>query len=103
MAKLKGSKPGMGIQDVPSHPRWQLQTAKSRFSEVFHRARAEGPQYVTRQGKEAVAIVRAKEFERLAGRTRQPQSLVAFFAQSPLADVELNLKRKTNYGRKVIL
>src|ERR1700693_3537215 len=103
MAKTKTSKPGMGHQDVLSRRSWQLQTAKARFSEVFRRARAEGPQYVTRQGKEAVVIVPAEEFERLAGRTRQPRSLVAFFAESPLADLELNLKRKPDYGRRVTL
>jgi antitoxin Phd len=90
-------------QDSPSRPRWQLQTAKARFSEVFRRARAEGPQYVTRQGKEAVVIVPEEEFERLTGRTRQPRSLVLFFAESPLAEVELNLTHKPDYGRKVKL
>jgi antitoxin Phd len=90
-------------QDSPSRPRWQLQTAKARFSEVFRRAHAEGPQYVTRQGKEAVVIVSEEEFERLTGRTRQPESLVSFFAESPLAGAELNLKRKADYGRKVNL
>jgi antitoxin Phd len=91
------------VRDVPSRPRWQLQTAKARFSEVFRRARAEGPQYVTRQGKEAVVIVPVEEFERLTGRTEQPRSLVEFFAQSPLAGAEVNLKRKADYGRKVSL
>jgi len=82
---------------------WQLQTAKARFSELFRRARAEGPQYVTRQGKEAVVVVPAEEFERLTGRTRQPRSLVEFFAASPLAGTELDLKRKADYGRKINL
>jgi antitoxin Phd len=82
---------------------WQLQTAKARFSELFRRARAEGPQYVTRQGKEAVVVVPAEEFERLTGRTRQPRSLVEFFAASPLAGAELDLKRKADYGRKINL
>lgn len=86
----------------PSRPPWQLQTAKARFSELFRRARAEGPQYVTRQGKEAVVVVPA-EFERLTGRTRQPRSLVEFFAASPLAGTELDLKRKADYGRKINL
>ncbi len=103
MAKSKLHKSGAAVPDVAAGSKWQLQTAKARFSEVFRRARAEGPQYVTRQGKEAVVIVPVEEFERLAGRTRQPQSLVAFFAQSPLADDGLNLKRKTDYGRKVTL
>jgi prevent-host-death family protein len=87
----------------PSRPPWQLQTAKARFSELFRRARAEGPQYVTRQGKEAVVVVPAEEFERLTGRTRQPRSLVEFFAASPLAGTELDLKRKADYGRKINL
>jgi len=82
---------------------WQLHTAKARFSELFRRARAEGPQYVTRQGKEAVVVVPAEEFERLTGRTRQPRSLVEFFAASPLARAELDLKRKADYGRKINL
>jgi prevent-host-death family protein len=83
--------------------RWQLQTAKARFSEVFRRARSEGPQYVTRGGKEAVVIVPVEEFDRLTARTRQPESLVEFFAQSPLAGVDLDLERKPDYGRKVKL
>src|ERR1017187_1582348 len=89
---------------VPSkHSPWQLQTAKARFSELFRRARSEGPQYVTRGGKEAVVIVPVEEFDRLTARTRQPQSLVEFFAQSPLAGVDLDLERKPDYGRKVKL
>jgi prevent-host-death family protein len=86
-----------------STPRWQLQTAKAQFSEVFRRARAEGPQYVTRQGKEAVVILPAEDFERLTQRVRQPRSLVKFFAESPLVDVELDLERKPDYGRKIKL
>ena len=67
------------------------------------RARSEGPQYVTRGGKDAVVIVPAEEFHRLTARTRQPKSLVAFFAQSPLAGIDLKLERKPDYGRKVKL
>ncbi|MFZ0801461.1 MAG: type II toxin-antitoxin system Phd/YefM family antitoxin [Terriglobales bacterium] len=86
-----------------THTRWQLQTAKAQFSEVFRRARAEGPQYVTRQGKEAVVILPAEDFERLTERTCQPRSLVKFFAESPLVGSGINLERKPDYGRKVDL
>jgi antitoxin Phd len=82
---------------------WQLQTAKARFSEVFRRARSEGPQWITRQGKEAVVILPAEEFERLTGRTRQPRSLVKFFADSPLAKLGIELERVPDYGRAVEL
>ena len=37
--------------------KWQLQTAKARFSELFRSARSEGPQLITRQGKEGVVQV----------------------------------------------
>ena len=83
--------------------RWQLQTAKARFSELFRRARSEGPQVVTRQDKEAVVVLPAEEFERLLARSRQPRSLVQFFAQSPLAKVTLDLERKPDFGRTVEL
>jgi len=84
-------------------PRWQLQAAKARFSELFRRARSEGPQWVTRQGKEAVVVLPAEEFERLQARSRQPRSLVEFFAQSPLAKVRIDLERKPDFGRTVEL
>jgi antitoxin Phd len=82
--------------------RWQLQTAKARFSELFRKARSEGPQYVTRQGKEAVVVVGAEEFERLKRRNRKT-TLVQFFAESPLAGSGIDLERKPDYGRKVKL
>jgi antitoxin Phd len=82
---------------------WQLQTAKARFSELFRRARAEGPQWVTRSNREAVVVLRAEEFERLQARSRQPRSLVDFFAQSPLARIKIDLEREPDFGRKVEL
>ena len=48
---------------------WQLQEAKSRFSEVVDLTLKEGPQLVTRRGEEAVVILAAKDYRRLSGRT----------------------------------
>jgi prevent-host-death family protein len=84
-------------------PSWQLQVAKARFSEVFRLARSEGPQWITRQGKEAVVVVPAEEFQRLMARSRQPESLVRFFAESPLAGAAIDLERVRDYGRPVEL
>lgn len=94
---------------MPKHPStrkagsWQLQTAKAKFSEVFRRARSEGPQYVTRQGQEAVVILPAEEYDRLKARGRQAVSLVKFFAESPLRDAGLRLQRNSDYGRETEL
>jgi antitoxin Phd len=82
---------------------WQVQTAKARFSEVFRRARAEGPQRITRQGKEGVVMVAEEQFDKLVCKSRQPQSLVQFFRQSPLVGVDLDLKRNRDSGRSVDL
>jgi len=82
---------------------WQLQTAKAKFSEVFRRARSEGPQYVTRQGQEAVVVLPAEEYENLKARGRQAVSLVKFFALSPLRDAGIKLERRPDYGRETEL
>lgn len=44
---------------------WALAKAKDNFSEVVDRALREGPQYVTRHGKDCVVIVSRREFDRL--------------------------------------
>jgi prevent-host-death family protein len=90
-------------QEVSPSKTWQLQAAKAQFSEVFRRARERAPQVVTRQGKEAVVILALEEFERLTKRDKQPKSLSKFFAESPLAKVSLDLRRKPDYGREVEL
>jgi antitoxin Phd len=97
----KTQKTGQRVKQMKKS--WQLQTAKARFSELFRKARSEGPQWVTRQGREAVVVVTAEEFERLLARARQPESLVAFFAQSPLAKTAIDLDRKSDYGRDIEL
>ncbi len=82
---------------------WQLQAAKAGFSELFRRVRLEGPQYVTRGGKEAVVVLPAEDYERLTTRARQPRSLLKFFAQSPLAEEGIHLERQQDFGRKIEL
>jgi antitoxin Phd len=87
----------------PARQSWQLQDAKAQFSELFRRAQSEGPQYVTRQGKDTVVVLTAEEFERLTTRSRQPRDIVRFFAESPLAGIDLDLERPRDLGRKVRL
>jgi antitoxin Phd len=82
---------------------WQVQTAKARFSEVFRLARTQGPQLITRQGKEAVVMISDEHYGRLIARARQPKSIVQFFRESPLVGVKLDLKRDKDTGRDVEL
>jgi len=77
---------------------WQIQSATAHFSEVFRRARTEGPQHITRHGREGVVVLAEEEYERLVRKSRQPSSLVQFFRQSPLVGIDLDLKRDRNAG-----
>lgn len=43
---------------------WQLQEAKQRFSELVRKAESEGPQTVTRNGRDVVVVVAAEDFHR---------------------------------------
>lgn len=43
---------------------WQLQEAKSRFSELVETVLTKGAQTVTKHGKPAVVIVSAEEYQR---------------------------------------
>ena len=84
---------GPGGQD------WQIQTAKARFSEVFRRARLEGPQRITRQGQEGVVMISDEQYARLMGKAHQPKSIVQFFRESPLVGVDLDLTRNKEASR----
>lgn len=87
----------------PVAPSWQVQTAKARFSEVFRRARSEGPQLITRQGKEGVVMISHEQFDQLVSRSHQPKSIVQFFRESPFVGVELKLERDRDEGRDIEL
>src|SRR4051812_38816 len=85
----------------PSVPKaWQLQDAKARFSEVFRLARENGPQRVTKHGREAVVVVSAEDFARLASGGPREGNLVDFFAASPLRDSGIDLRRSREFGRE---
>jgi antitoxin Phd len=76
---------------------WHLQAAKQHFSELVERARRDGPQVVTKHGKEAVVVVSAEEYHRLRG--GEP-SLVEFIRSAPDFDA-LDLGRAADRGRDV--
>jgi len=82
---------------------WQIQTAKAKFSEVFRLARTEGPQRITRQGKEGVVMISDEQYDRLVVRSRQPKSIVQFFRESPLVGVNLDLERDKEIVRDLEL
>ena len=47
---------------------WPLAEAKNKFSEVFERALKEGPQRISRRGKDTVVVVAENEYSAMRGR-----------------------------------
>ena len=45
--------------------KWQVQEAKQQFSRVIELARGEGPQVVTRNGKEVAVVIGIADYRRL--------------------------------------
>ena len=81
---------------------WKLEDAKNGFSEVVRRALAHQPQRVTRGGRDAVIVISAEDYAKLAA---PPENLFTFLQRSPLAaamrDGELDLTRQRDYGRDI--
>lgn len=75
---------------------WQLQEAKSKFSQVVEEAIKSGPQLITKRGVEAVILLSYAEYRRLI--VARPK-LSTFFRESPLAEEPLDLRRDTSDAR----
>lgn len=79
---------------------WQLQEAKNKFSNLVDKAHHDGPQVVTRHGKESVVIIAIEDYQKL----NKPKSdLVSFFKKSPLSGINLDLTRDKSSSRDIEL
>ncbi len=76
---------------------WTMAEANASFDTVIDRALAEGPQAIKRNGRNAVVVVSAAEWER--GNKRR--NLAEFFASSPLRGSRLRIRRATDKARKI--
>ena len=69
---------------------WTVAEAKAKLSEVIEHAQKYGPQTITRNGRRAVIVVDADEWER---KTKRSGNLAEFFAASPLRGSGLKVRR----------
>lgn len=79
---------------------WNLQDAKNHFSKLVEKARAEGPQEVTRRGKHAVVVLSFELYQELV---KPKEGLVDFLLSSPLKGCELNIERQRDVPRSLEL
>ena len=79
---------------------WTVAEAKAKLSELIERARASGPQTITRSGRNAVVVVWVEEWER---KTRRRGNRAEFLAGSPLPQSGLVIERSKDEPRDVKL
>jgi prevent-host-death family protein len=78
---------------------WAVAEAKAKFSEVVEQALNEGPQEITRNGKQAVTVIATKELEKL----RKPkQSLSEFLLNSPLRGSGLTIPKRGRWKARPV-
>lgn len=80
--------------------KWAVAKAKAQLSAVIDRALSEGPQTITRSGREAVVVVSAEEWTR---KSKRRGNLAEFFASSPLRGSRIRIKRSKAKVREIEL
>jgi prevent-host-death family protein len=83
-----------------SHQTWTVAEAKAKFSEIIKRAASDGPQTITRNGRTTAIVVGADEWQR---KTKRVGNLAEFFAESPLRESGLKIRRIKDRPRKINL
>ena len=79
---------------------WQLQEAKSKFSQLVEDAMHKEPQIVTKHGDKAVVVLSFEEYTKI---TKPKTNLVKFLRESPLAEVALEITRDKDIPRDINL
>lgn len=79
---------------------WSVAEAKARLSELIDHAVNDGPQAITRRGREIAVVVSADEWHRKSSRSG---SLAEFLAASPLRDSGLDAGRPDAAARDTVL
>jgi prevent-host-death family protein len=79
---------------------WTVAEAKAKLSEVIEHAQKQGPQTITRNGRRAVVVVDAEEWER---KTKRSGNLAEFFAASPLRGSGVKIRRSKDRLRPIDL
>ncbi len=77
---------------------WQLQDAKSHFSEVVERAKGGEAQVITKRGEKAVVVI---DYDRYLQLTGQARGLLEVLRGDPPYEDELTINRDKSPGRDV--
>ena len=79
--------------------KWQVQDAKTRFSELIERARTDGPQTITRHGAERAVVLSIEDYRALAA---HKPDFKAHLLGGPKVD-DFSIERDRDTGRALEL
>jgi prevent-host-death family protein len=83
---------------------WQIQEAKTHFSEVIERAQKEGPQTITRHGKPRAVVMSADEYEVMRQpKAKKKRDFVDFLMNSGPKFEDFEIERDKDTGRDIDL
>jgi len=78
--------------------KWQVQEAKARLSDLMDKAQSEGPQVISRHGKETAVVLSMDEYRRLLA---ERPDFNAWLLSAP--KVGLSIRRRKDRPRQVPL
>ena len=79
---------------------WQLQEAKNKFSKLVEKAQFEGPQFVTKHGKETVVVLSMEAYQNIV---KPKSNLFQFIQASPLSETSIIIDRDKSTARDIEL
>lgn len=79
---------------------WQIQDASAKFSQLVRKVETSGTQFITKRGNSIAVIMSKEKYDELI---RPSKSLIDFFAEAPLIDVDLDLSRSIDLPREIDL
>jgi prevent-host-death family protein len=79
---------------------WQLQEAKNKFSKLVEKAQSEGPQFVTKHGKESVVVLSMEDYLNIV---KPKSNLLQFIQASPLSETLIIIERDKSTARDIEL
>jgi prevent-host-death family protein len=77
---------------------WTVADAKARLSEVVEKARRDGPQVITKNGRSTAVLVSIEDWDR---KTARSGSLAEFLLASPLRGTGLDLDRSKDEAARL--
>jgi prevent-host-death family protein len=90
----------VAVSDIAHEHSWSVAQAKARLSELLDHALNDGPQAITRRGREIAVVVSTEEWHRKMSRSG---SLAEFLAESPLRGSDLDIERVDAPARDAVL